>query len=174
MKSRLTMIALTTVLLLSGTFALAFFKPELVAYADDMGSTLKLIANRDEPNAQIRFFKSGDESKVHFMVANAFGSDYPRSSMMLIGNNTVENCMAIDNRNRVYIGMKPNGNSSYKLQVGGSVKAASFDTGDIVFNKGSKPVWRMYEDEDGLYVESLTTGRHFRVALEPIKDTPKK
>ncbi|MDO8740985.1 MAG: hypothetical protein Q7J54_05440, partial [Candidatus Woesearchaeota archaeon] len=56
-----------------------------------------------------------------------------------------------------------------KLQVAGNIKANQFITGDITFNKNDKPVWRMYEDEDGLYVESLTTGKNYRVVLEEIK-----
>jgi len=55
-----------------------------------------------------------------------------------------------------------------KLHVAGVVKATAFKTGDIFFNKGDKPVWRMFEDEDGLYVESLTTGKVYGVMLKEI------
>ncbi|MFA5084181.1 MAG: hypothetical protein WC475_02255 [Candidatus Paceibacterota bacterium] len=44
-----------------------------------------------------------------------------------------------------------------------------FHTSDIVFSKGgTDPVWRMYEDENGLYMESLKTGKHYKFVLEEI------
>jgi len=46
--------------------------------------------------------------------------------------------------------------------------ASEFKTGDITFNKDGKPVWRMFEDENGLYVESLTTGKIYSVMLKEI------
>ena len=55
-----------------------------------------------------------------------------------------------------------------KIEVVGAIKASEFKTGDIFFNKGDKPVWRMFEDEDGLYVESLTTGKVYGVMLKEI------
>ena len=45
-----------------------------------------------------------------------------------------------------------------RLHVKGTVKAQAFDTGDIVFRKDGKKLWRMYEEEDGLYVEKIKTG----------------
>lgn len=70
----------------------------------------------------------------------------------------------------------PNGNigigktiPTYKLDVAGAIRASEYHTGDIIFEKdGKKPVWRMYEDEAGLYVESLTTGNHYSVVLKEI------
>ena len=54
----------------------------------------------------------------------------------------------------------------------GNVRAPGFTTGDIVFSKEdgkeSKPVWRMFEDENGLYVESLTTGKKYKLVLQEI------
>jgi hypothetical protein len=72
------------------------------------------------------------------------------------------------------IAIDPNGNvgvgthrPAYKLDVVGTIRAREYLTGDIIFQKdGIKPVWRMYEDEAGLYVESLTTGKHYSVVLE--------
>ena len=57
---------------------------------------------------------------------------------------------------------------SVKLQVAGTVKATAFNTGDIVFNKDDKPVWRMFEDEDGLYLESLKTSKKYKFILEEV------
>lgn len=60
--------------------------------------------------------------------------------------------------------------SGYKLEVGGDVKAPKFSTGDLEFNHNGKPVWRMYEDENGLYVESMTTHKHYRIPMEEITE----
>ncbi len=58
---------------------------------------------------------------------------------------------------------------SEKLEVMGNVKADQFLTGDIVFHEDNiKPVWRMYEDEKGLYVQSLTTQKKYSVVLKEI------
>jgi hypothetical protein len=40
--------------------------------------------------------------------------------------------------------------------------------GDIYFKKHQKMLWRMFEDENGLYVENLKTKQTFRVVLDRI------
>jgi len=57
-------------------------------------------------------------------------------------------------------------NPQYKLDVEGYVQAFGFVTGDLVFRKGNTALWRMYEDADGLYLESLVTGKHFRLVMQ--------
>jgi hypothetical protein len=54
----------------------------------------------------------------------------------------------------------------YKLDVEGTVQAHDFITGDITFRKDGKKLWRMFEDEKGLYVENLSTGKTSKVFLE--------
>ena len=49
-------------------------------------------------------------------------------------------------------------NPQHKLDVEGTVQAHAFDTGDIVFRKDGKKLYRMYEDDQGLYVESFANG----------------
>jgi len=61
-------------------------------------------------------------------------------------------------------------NPQYSLHVKGTVRATGFSTGDLVFNKDNKPLWRMYEDEDGLYLESLLTGKKYEFVLKEISD----
>jgi len=53
-----------------------------------------------------------------------------------------------------------------KLHVEGNVKADGWITGDIVFQKGDTKLWRMFEEEDGLYLENLKTRKTFKVILE--------
>jgi hypothetical protein len=79
---------------------------------------------------------------------------------------TYGTALAIDPNGNVGIGTN---RPAYKLDVEGAVQAREYYTGDIIFQKdGTKPVWRMYEDEAGLYVESLTTGQHYSVVLKEI------
>jgi len=58
-----------------------------------------------------------------------------------------------------------------KLHVDGKVKAEEFITGDITFtNKATgETLWRMFEDEEGLYLESAKTGKIYSFVLEEVK-----
>lgn len=57
---------------------------------------------------------------------------------------------------------------AYKLDVEGYVQAQGYYTGDIIFQKDNQKLWRMYEGEDGLYLESLKTGKIYRFVLEEV------
>jgi len=46
------------------------------------------------------------------------------------------------------------------------VQAQAYYTGDIVFQKDGKKLWRMFEKEDGLYLESLKNGKVSKIFLE--------
>jgi len=54
----------------------------------------------------------------------------------------------------------------YKLDVEGDVQAHAYHTGDIYFYKDAKKLWRMFEDEQGLYLEKIATGEVSRIFLE--------
>jgi hypothetical protein len=60
-------------------------------------------------------------------------------------------------------------NPDEKLEVEGKVKAREFITGDITFQKDGKALWRMFEGEDGLYLESLKTGKVYRFVLQEVE-----
>jgi Pectate lyase superfamily protein len=60
------------------------------------------------------------------------------------------------------VGLTPN----LKLDVDGRIRAQAFDTGDILFYKDKKPLWRMYEAEDGMMLEDVRTGTASRIYLE--------
>ena len=62
-------------------------------------------------------------------------------------------------------------NPKYDLDVkgdirGNSVKANGWTTGDIIFQKDGKKLWRMFEDKYGLYLENVSTGETSKVFLE--------
>ncbi len=57
------------------------------------------------------------------------------------------------------------------LRVRGKIRAEGFDTEDIIFrDSGSgEPLWRMFEDENGLYLENKKTGKVYKFVLQEIK-----
>jgi hypothetical protein len=60
---------------------------------------------------------------------------------------------------------------SYRLDVEGYVEATGYYTGDIIFQKDGQKLWRMFEDEKGLYLESLKTGETSRIFMEKDMET---
>ena len=57
-----------------------------------------------------------------------------------------------------------------KLQVAGAVKATEFKTGDITFEKNNESLWRMFEDEEGLYLENVKTGKVYEFVLREVAE----
>jgi hypothetical protein len=83
------------------------------------------------------------------------------------GGTADENCrFTVQNNGNVGIGTT---SPDEKLEVEGNVKAWGYITGDITFQKDGKALWRMFEDEKGLYLESLSTGEVYRFVLEKVK-----
>lgn len=66
--------------------------------------------------------------------------------------------------------------SGYKLDVEGKVQATAFDTGDIIFRdqETQQILWRMFEDEDGLYLKNEKTGKVYRFLLEEVDKSTEK
>ena len=60
----------------------------------------------------------------------------------------------------------------YKLDVEGKIQATSFDTGDITFRKNGEILWRMFEEDDGLYLENVKTAKVFRLVVQAHEKTP--
>jgi hypothetical protein len=99
------------------------------------------------------------------LEVSAFGSDADLF-MLSSDNNTDGDIMVVKNNGSVGINTT-SPDSGFELDVEGDVQAHSFDTGDITFRKDGQILWRMFEDENGLYLEQTTTGKIFRVVLEP-------
>lgn len=64
---------------------------------------------------------------------------------------------------------KVNGDIDVTGRVAADIRAKDIITGDITFQKDGKSLWRMFEDENGLYVESLKTGKKYKFALEEVE-----
>lgn len=59
-------------------------------------------------------------------------------------------------------------NPQDKLHVAGNVRAQDFVTGDLTFKKDGKPLWRMYEEQDGLYLENIVTSKRYRLSMQEV------
>lgn len=80
-----------------------------------------------------------------------------------IRNGSGNNIMFVNYAGNVGIGTM---NPTQKLEVEGNVEAWGYITGDVTFQKDGEKLWRMFEEEDGLYLENLKTGKTSRVFLE--------
>jgi hypothetical protein len=60
----------------------------------------------------------------------------------------------------------------YKLDVEGNIQADSFDTGDITFRKNGEILWRMFEEDDGLYLENVKTSKVYRLVVQELEKKP--
>jgi hypothetical protein len=60
----------------------------------------------------------------------------------------------------------------YKLDVEGKIQATSFDTGDITFRKNGEILWRMFEEDDGLYLENVKTSKVYRLVVQELEKPP--
>ena len=70
------------------------------------------------------------------------------------------NKLVVDPSGNVGIGTD---SPSCKLDVEGDVQAHSYHTGDLYFQKDGKTLWRMFEDEEGLYVQNVKNGETFNL-----------
>jgi len=99
-------------------------------------------------------------SFVHYngnVTFNEFGKNYD----FRVESDNNPNMLFVDaSTDRVGIGTN---NPNATLDVEGYVQAYGYYTGDIFFQKDGKKLWRMFEDENGLYVEDLTTGKIYTI-----------
>ena len=97
------------------------------------------------------------------LVSAAKGSPFGDGSFALYDRTAQVVRLTVDGEGNVGVGTS---RPETKLDVEGDVQARAFHTGDIVFQKNARKLWRMFEDDAGLYVENLTNGKLYSVPLE--------
>jgi hypothetical protein len=94
------------------------------------------------------------------------GTEGERSALRVRSNNGSSELFWVGKNGNVGIGTAT---PAYRLDVEGYVQAYGYYTGDIVFQKDKEKLWRMFEDEDGLYLENLKTGKVYRFVLQEVE-----
>lgn len=56
-------------------------------------------------------------------------------------------------------------NPAYELDVEGYVQASGYYTEDIIFQKDGIKIWKIFGDENGMYLENLLTNKKYRFVL---------
>ncbi len=137
--------------------------------------TSPTIVNADDSLGLYGCFGFDGEKPVHaaeigFQVEGAPSLDNMPARIIFFtnpggGSEAIER-MRITSEGKVGIGTT---DPQYTLDVEGYVQAQGYYTGDIVFQKNGSNLWRMFEDEDGLYIESIKTGKVYKLALQEVE-----
>jgi len=157
----------------------------VISHHNEYGSFLRLLRSRGTKDS-IQAITDGDS--IGYLDIWAFdGTYYRRSAQLEVKvdgpvstdliptmfifktqdtSGTFDTRMVIKNNGNVGIGTTT---PAEKLEVAGRVKAQEFITGDITFQKDGEKLWRMFEDEDGLYIENLKTGKVYRFVLQEVE-----
>jgi len=132
-------------------------KAKLHIQGDENGNSLLLTRNTAGP-----YMRFKDGAKVAEIQFSAQGNYY-NNPLLFIQNGGAGFLGRVSINANVGIGTTT---PSEKLQVNGNVKATAFKTGDIFFEKNGETLWQMFQDENGLYVKQIKTGKTFRLMLE--------
>jgi hypothetical protein len=54
---------------------------------------------------------------------------------------------------------------NFEMEVDGAIQADRYYTEDIVFQKDGEKIWRMFGDENALFLENMITGNKYRIVL---------
>lgn len=123
------------------------------------------------PSAKLEIFSTSDEilrlSREGALAPVRFKLATDSAFTLNSGGNDI----IVIKDNKVGIGTST---PQYKLDIEGEVRARAFYSSllyssDIIFQKDGRPLWRMYEKEDGIYLENLITGKVYKILLEEIK-----
>jgi len=56
-------------------------------------------------------------------------------------------------------------NTDYDLEVGGDACVKIIYTDDVVFKKDGNNLWRMFGDDNGIYLENILSGKKYRIPI---------
>jgi len=96
---------------------------------------------------------------TNWYIWNGYGGD----SLSFVTQSPWTTRVVFSSNGRVGIGTNA---PDEKLHVEGNVKADGWITGDIIFQKDEKKLWRLFEEEEGLYLEKLSNGQVSKIFLE--------
>lgn len=116
----------------------------------------------DVTKAGLRITNKGDTESINFDYG---GFDSVGTALYINYGCSNDVCIAYGGGN-VGIGTA---SPAYKLDVEGYVQAYGYYTEDIIFQKDNEKLWRMFEDQDGLYLENLKTGNVYRFLLQEVE-----
>jgi hypothetical protein len=132
---------------------------EMLHVQNSVEGVIKVGTPTSDGNATIIFEEGNDDA----LALRYNGS----ANELRIDDETKDSTrMVIERSGNVGIGTT---DPNYKLDVEGYIQAHGYYTGDIIFQKEKKKLWRMFEDEDGLYLENLKTGKIYTFVLQEVQ-----
>jgi hypothetical protein len=70
---------------------------------------------------------------------------------------------------KLQIASETNREQNQQSLIADTVQGKVVVAGDILFKKDQQNLWRMFEDEKGLYVENIKTGKKYKLALQEME-----
>ena len=121
-----------------------------------------------EVNGHIKLVGDANESPAVMFSTNTASKFYVKyqSGGLSIAESGVGSRLIVKDGGNVGIATT---DPQYTLDVEGNVEAHAYYTGDIIFQKDKEKLWRMFEDEEGLYLENLKTGTVYRFVLQEVE-----
>lgn len=140
----------------------------VITNSADSHLTIQSLGTSDK-DAEINL----DNNDVRWKIANDDGADSNLHIYRHMRNSdgsfdpSYNSVMLLDKNGNVGVGTAA---PQHKLDVEGYIQAHGYYTGDIIFQKGGKKLWKMFEDENGLYLKSLKTGKVYKFSLQEIHE----
>jgi hypothetical protein len=166
---------------LNGNVGIGTTDPQALLHIRVSGTTLTGEATPTNEGPVFQNSASGNSSVVDIIGPNNGGSilcfgDTDDRDVASIAYSHLDNSMGFQTNDVYQMRISNNGNvgigtdsPAYKLDVAGYVQAYGYYTSDVIFQKNKEKLWRMFEDEDGLYLENLKTGKVYRFVLQEVE-----
>jgi len=148
-----------------------------VAFSEDSGETMKASVALYRDDLQLRVGGTGQANSK--LTIKPTGNVHIKSQLFIGGSRTYHTGVdqygyhwlmsggTVEGVNNA-LGFIP-GSKIVSLHSNWTLYAQNTNFGDITFRKDGKNLWRMFEDEDGLYLEKLKTGQVYSFVLQEIE-----